>query len=54
MSTILNAATTNDKEAGSIIELNGKQQNVIETSKEDNEEVELSKNEVAMETVEIN
>ena len=39
---------------GSIIELAEKQQNVIEASKEDNEEVELSKNEVAMETVEIN
>ena len=39
---------------GSIIELDEKQQNMIEASKEDNEEVELSKNEVAMETVEIN
>lgn len=82
MSTILDAATTNDKEAGeykyevqiftvnllhtysllnficvslgSIIELAEKQQYVKEASKDDNEEVELRKNEVAMETVEIN
>ena len=39
---------------GSIIELDEKQQNVIEASKEDNEEVELSKNELAIETVDIN
>ena len=39
---------------GSIIELAEKQQYVKEASKDDNEEVELSKNEVAMETVEIN
>ena len=39
---------------GSIIELSEKQQNAIEASKDDNEEVELSKNDVAMETVEIN
>ena len=31
-----------------------KQQNAIEDLKDDNEEVEFSKNEVAMETVEIN
>ena len=39
---------------GSIIELAEKQQYVKEASKDDNEEVELRKNEVAMETVEIN
>ena len=39
---------------GSIIELAEKQKNVIEASKEDNEEVESSKKQVDMETVEIN